>query len=473
MIKTLDKLIIKAFTGPFFATFFIALFILVVQFFWLYIDDFVGKGIDLSTLSEFIVYLTATLVPLALPLAVLLSSIMTFGKLGETFELMAIKSAGIPLIRFMQPVFLASGFLGFTAFLFANYLIPVSELKMRTLLYDIRVAKPAFDIKEGIFYDKLDGYTIKIGKKLNDSVVSNILVYEKNSGLQDNLIVAEQGTMSFAADQNLLAFNLKNGWRYSEKGNERTKNTEFYRIGFKQYKKVFDISSFRLSKTADSSFKNHYRMLSFRQLNYIADSLERIADEKKEGQLLTIQQNLPLAIEDSIWSKQPSTKKANFTSIYSTIPDSLKGILNNTISGRISSLKSQAELLKYDSQESNKELRLYRMEQHRKFSLSFACVVFFFIGAPLGILTRKGGIGLPLVISVLFFIVFHIINTSGEKMVKEGVLNPLSGMWLSSFILIPIGTLLMIKARKDGAVFNFNKWFVFWQKLKKKNDNPK
>jgi lipopolysaccharide export system permease protein len=340
---------------------------------------------------------------------------------------------------------------------------------MRTLLYDIRVAKPAFDIKEGIFYDKLDGYTIKIGKKLNDSVVQNILVYESNNGLQDNLIVAQEGTMSFAADQNLLAFNLKNGWRYSEKGNERTKNTEFYRIGFKHYKKVFDISSFKLSKTADSTFKNHYRMLSYRQLNYIADSLERIADEKRSTQLLTIQQTLPRTIEDSVWTKQSTNKKVNFTNIYSTIPDSLKGILNNTITGRISSLKSQAELLKYDSQEAEKELRLYRMEQHKKISLSFACVVFFFIGAPLGILTRKGGIGLPLVISVLFFIIFHIINTSGEKLVKEGVLDPLSGMWLSSFILIPIGTLLMVKARKDGAVFNVNKWFVLWNKLKKQN----
>jgi lipopolysaccharide export system permease protein len=210
-------------------------------------------------------------------------------------------------------------------------------------------------------------------------------------------------------------------------------------------------------------------MLSYRQLNYIADSLERIADEKRSTQLLTIQQTLPRTIQDSVWTKQSTNKKVNFTNIYSTIPDSLKGILNNTITGRISSLKSQAELLKYDNQEAEKELRLYRMEQHRKFSLSFACVVFFFIGAPLGILTRKGGIGLPLVISVLFFIVFHIINTSGEKMVKEGVLGPLSGMWLSSFILIPIGTLLMVKARKDGAVFNVNKWFVLWNKLKKQN----
>ena len=467
MIKTLDKLIIKAFIGPFFATFLIALFILVVQFFWLYIDDFVGKGIDFSTLLEFLLYLSATLVPLALPLAVLLSSIMTFGKLGETFELMAIKSAGIPLIRFMQPVFLTSGLLAFIAFLFANNLIPVSELKMRTLLYDIRVAKPAFDIKEGIFYNKLDGYTIKVGKKLNDSVVQNILVYESNNGLQDNLIVAEEGTMSFASDQKLLAFNLKNGWRYHEKGNNGTLNTEFYRIGFKAYKKVFDISSFRLSKSADSSFKNHYKMLSFRQLSYIADSLEGIATSKINSQRNFITESLPQNLNDSTWINHRSKEKLAFTTMISLIPDTIRGNIFSAVSGRISTLKSQAELLKFDSQEAEKELRLYRMEQHRKFALSFACVVFFFIGAPLGTLTRKGGIGLPLVISVLFFIVFHIINTSGEKMVKEGVLIPLTGMWLSTFILIPLGTLLMIKARKDGAVFNFNKWYALIRKFKK------
>ena len=178
MFKKLDKLILHAFIGPFFATFFIALFILVIQFFWLYIDDFVGKGIDFITLLKFIVYLTATVVPLALPLGILLSSIMTFGKLGENFELMAIKSAGIPLLRFMRPVFMASGVLAITAFIFANYMIPVAELKMRTLLYDITVTKPAFDIKEGIFYDKLDGYTMKIGKKYNDTTIENVLIYE-------------------------------------------------------------------------------------------------------------------------------------------------------------------------------------------------------------------------------------------------------------------------------------------------------
>lgn len=467
MIKTLDKLIIKAFIGPFLATFLIALFILDIQFFWLYIDDFVGKGIDFKTLIQFIGYLTATVVPLALPLGILISSIMTFGKLGESFELMAIKSAGIPLFRCMQPVLMVSGLLTMIAFLFANYMIPVAELKMRTLLYDIRVAKPAFDIKEGIFYNKLEGYTLKVGKKINDSTIQNIIVYEKNYDLQDQLMIAEEGTMTVSQDQKYLYFNLKNGWRYQEKGMPGTTSTEFYRIGFKEYKKVFDLSSFRISKTADSTFRSYYKMLSYRQLGYVADSLRNVAISRNKNQVSIIYNSLPSHFNDSIWSQAPSSKKATFTSITSIIPDSVKSTISNNISAKISNLKSQAELLFNDQREIKKDIRLHHIEQHRKFSLSFACIVFFLIGAPLGTITRKGGIGMPLVISVLFFIIFHIINTSAEKMVKEGILFPFSGMWLSTYILVPVGLFLMLKARKDSQPFNAELSFKVWQKIKR------
>ena len=465
MFKKLDKLILHAFIGPFFATFFISLFILVIQFFWLYIDDFVGKGIDFITLIKFIVYLTATVVPLALPLGILLSSIMTFGKLGENFELMAIKSAGIPLIRFMRPVFMASGVLAAIAFLFANYMIPVAELKMRTLLYDITVTKPAFDIKEGIFYDKLDGFTMKIGKKYNDTTIENVLIYEHSYGLQDQVIIAEKGTMTISKDQQYLYFNLKNGWRYQEKGNASTTETEFYRIGFKEYKKVFDLSSFKLSQTSQNAFRSHYKMLSVRQLSYVADSLKRTSLSRKKDQLSLMESSLPLYLKDSTWGKT-GVQKRIFTSIASAIPDSLEQTIIQHIAVKISNLKSQAELLAFDDKEISKEIRLHRMEQHRKFSLSLACIIFFLIGAPLGTITRKGGLGLPLVISVFFFILFHVINTSGEKMVKEGVLYPYAGMWLSASILIPVGLFLMQKARKDAQPFQQEKFSKLWSAIR-------
>lgn len=276
MIKKLDSLIIKSFIGPFLATFLISLFVLVMQFFWLYIDDLVGKGLDLLTIAELTGYVAATAVPLALPLALLLSSIMTFGSLGETFELVAIKSAGIPLLRFMQPLLIVSIFISGIAFLFNNNIIPVANLKLNTLKYDIVVSKPAFDIKEGVFYDKIEGYVIKIGEKAKDgNTIKNVIIYEKNYGLQDFSLIAESGTMKVTDDKQFLEFDLKNGWRYQEKGNRLTTNTEFIRLGFKDYKKILDLSSFKMNKTADSVFRDNYRMLSIRQLGYAIDSMKK------------------------------------------------------------------------------------------------------------------------------------------------------------------------------------------------------
>lgn len=465
MIKKLDKLIINAFIGPFLATFFIALFILVIQFFWLYIDDFVGKGIDTLTLIQFIGYVSTTLVPLALPLGILLSSIMTFGNLGESFELVAIKSAGIPLIRFMRPVLVVSVILGLVAFAFANYVIPVAELKMRTLLYDIRVAKPAFDIKEGVFYKKLDGYTIKIGRKENDSIIHNVVIYEHNYTLQDNIILAEKGTMTISPDQRFLSFNLQNGWRYQEKGNPGTIETEYYRLGFKEYKKVFDLSSFKLNKTADSTFKTYYKMLSLQQLNTVVDSLNGVVKKLREKSRRELRPSMPMqSVPDSLWKKHKAVA-SKAKNIDQLIPDSLKRNVYSNAVTKISGVKSVAEFLAYDYQEQQKQLRLHKLERHRKFTLSFACVVLFLIGAPLGSIIRKGGLGLPLVISVFFFIVFHIMNTTGEKLVKEDAMQPLAGMWMSTAILIPIGLFLTWKAMKDSNLFNAEYYYRTMRKI--------
>lgn len=465
MIKKLDKLIIKAFIGPFLATFFIAVFILVIQFFWLYIDDFVGKGVDAITLLKFISYVSATIVPLALPLGILLSSIMTFGNLGETFELVAIKSAGIPLIRFMRPLFVISGLLAVVAFLFANYMIPVAELKMRTLLYDIRVAKPAFDIKEGVFYNKLDGYTIKIGSKQQDSIIRNIIIYEHSYVLQDNIIVAEEGTMQVSPDQRFLYFNLRNGWRNQEKGQSGTVNTDYYRLGFKEYKKVFDLSSFKLTKSADSTFKNYYKMLSLQQLTRVVDSMQKRTDSVKFRAEREYAIAASFNFADSAFRKKVDTSFA-FKTTKELIADSNRYMIYSAVSSKANAFKSQVEMLSYDYTEQKKQIRLHDLERHRKFSLSLACIVLFLIGAPLGSIIRKGGIGLPLVISVLFFIVFHITNTTGEKMVKEGVLAPGVGMWLSTFLLIPIGIFLTYKAMQDSQLFNAEYYYRTFRRLK-------
>jgi lipopolysaccharide export system permease protein len=467
VIKKLDSLIIKAFVGPFFATFLISLFVLVMQFFWLYIDDLVGKDLDLVTLGKLIGYVAAFNVPLALPLALLLSSIMTFGNLGESFELVAIKSAGIPLLRFMQPLFIVTLFIAGTAFLFANNIIPVVNLKLNTLKYDIIVSKPAFDIKEGVFYDKIEGYIIKIGKKSKDgNTIKNVIIYEKNYGLQDNALIAESGTMK-VNKENFLEFDLKNGWRYQEKGQRLTTNTEFIRLGFKEYKKILDLSSFKMSKTADSAFKDNYKMLSVRQLNRTIDSL---GNYNKYFETRTKNEISPyLAFTryaDTGWTKVNPKNIRAVKSFDQVLPDSAKvGIMDHAVN-QISAAKPMVDLLATEYENKKRDVDYYRIEWHRKFTLSVACIVLFLIGAPLGSIIRKGGLGTPLVFAVIFFVIFHLFNTFGEKFAKTGVMPPYEGMWLSTAVLIPIGLFLTYKAMRDSQLFNQEYYYRTLKKLR-------
>src|SRR6218665_809000 len=268
MIKKLDKLILKAFLGPFIATFFITLFILLMQNLWKYIDDLVGKGLDFITILQFLWYASATLLVLAMPIAILISSIMTFGNLGESFELVAIKSSGISLLRFMRPLMWVTVLLCFITFLFGNYIIPYANLKFAKLYSEIRFKKPAFDLKEGVFFTYIDNYAIKVGKKDKDGKnIGNVLIYEQTNPLQDNTIIAEKGTMIGSDDKKFLAFNLQNGFRYQERGNYGDTSTEFIRLQFKELKKMFDMSALAMQNADEDMFKSNQRMLSARQLS--------------------------------------------------------------------------------------------------------------------------------------------------------------------------------------------------------------
>jgi len=467
VIKKLDKLIIKAFIGPFFATFFIALFVLVMQFFWLYIDDLVGKGLDLGTLAYLTGLVAVNWVPLALPLALLLSSIMTFGNLGESFELVAIKSAGIPLLRFMQPLFIVTVFIAGVSFLFANNIMPIAALKLNTLKYDIIVSKPAFDIKEGVFYDKIEGYVIKIGKKSKEgNIIKNVIIYEKNYGLQDNSLIAESGIMKVAPG-NQLEFDLKNGWRYEEKGNRLTTNTQLTRVGFKEYKKMLDLSSFKLNKTSDSAFKDNYKMLSVRQLSKTIDSLKNNQSYFLKRSTAELSPYLAFArYADTGLVAVDASKLGKITSLKQIIPDSAISSVTDRALIQVNAARSNVEMLANDYNAKQEEIRNNLIEWHRKFTLSVACIVLFLIGAPLGSIIRKGGLGTPLVFAVIFFVVFHLFNTFGEKFVKSNVLTPFTGMWLSSAVLIPIGFFLIYKAMQDSQLFNHEYYYRSLKKIR-------
>lgn len=455
MIKKLDILVLKAFIGPFIATFFLTLFVLILQFFWLWIDDFVGKGIDGFTILRLIVYLSATLVPLALPLAVLLSSIMTFGNLGETFELVAIKSAGIGLLRFMRPLLITAVILSGLAFLFNNNVIPVANLKMKTLHTDLVNKKPAFDLKEGQFYNTIPGYSIEVAKKINDTLLIKVLIYENNGGFQDNLIVAESGVMRVTEDKRFLEFILKNGWRYQENSDRTAESSEFIRLGFKEYKKVLDLSSLQLNLTSDSVFKNRYEMLSERQLTKAIDSLERglLTFEKRSRNDIGIYLGF-MKYLDTGWTKVPPVDSLKVTRFRDLIPDSLKMSVTDQALSYASSVKASMEGSAIEYEIRRKELRLHLIEWHNKFTMSLAVLVLFLIGAPLGSIVRKGGIGTPVVFAVVFFVIFFLLNNFGRKFVKEDVLQPVAGMWLATMVLVPIGFFLTYKALHDSQLFN-------------------
>ena len=471
MFKKLDKLVIKAFSGPFIAIFFVTLLVLVMQFFWLYIDDFVGKGLGIHIILEFIWYQSATLVPLALPLSVLLASLMTFGNMGEKFELVAIKSSGISLLRFMRPLFFVTLLICGIAFTFSNYIIPVANLKSRTLLADIIMAKPAFDLREGVFYDKISGYAIKIGKKeKNDSVIRDVIIYEQGNPLQDNFIAARRGVMRVTENKRFLEFNLEDGWRYQEKqDNNNPGNTQFVRIHFKEFKKQFDLASFQFNRTADSLNRDNEKMLSMRQLTQVIDSLKKNLSELKKNQ--DKEYFWPLQFSkfmDSSWKpimKDTLPRVSDFTAL---LPDSAKHIVFERALSQVNTLKTKMEMSKEILQLKQKVLISHKIEWHRKISLSLACLELFLVGAPLGSIIKRGGFGAPMVFAIVFFMLFYFSGTTGEKFARESRLTVFAGMWQSTFILLPIGIFLTYKAMHDSQLLNKEFYYRLWNKLKNK-----
>jgi len=456
MIKKLDTLILKTFLGPFAVTFFISLFVLMLQILWKYVDDLVGKGLDFITIMKFVALASAELLTLAMPIAILISSIMTFGNMGERFELVAIKSSGISLLRFMRPLIWVSMLLCGVTFLFANYVIPYSNFKFKTLYYDIVYKKPALDLKEGTFFTHINGFAIKVGKKDADGkTIHNVIIYEQNNPLQDNTILAEKGVMTTSDDKQFLEFTLQNGVRYQETGNVYDTATEFTQMNFKEYKKLIDLSSLSMMNTSDSAFKKDQKSFSVHELNYTRDSLVKENDSIKKR---TFDQSLVQLqfshIPDSIWKKVaaiPATKKKKFLDL---LPDSAKTGIYPIAYGINANLKNTYQFTADNIKDRKEQIRNVDIEWHRRFSLSAACLVLFFIGAPLGSIIRKGGLGMPLLVAIIFFLLFYLLNVFGEKFVKEDVWPAYFGMWFSVIILSPVGAFLTYKAMHDSQLFN-------------------
>ena len=441
-MKKLNLFIIKSFINPFIFTFLIAIFLLLMQFLWKYIDDLVGKGLDLITISKLLFYAAARFVPLALPISVLLSSIMTFGNIAERNELNAIKSAGISLTKCMKPLFVFIIIIASSSFLFSNYFMTYANLKAGSLLYDIRKQKPALNIKEGIFYNELSGYSIKIDKKLeNGTDLEGIMIYDHTSEEgNDKVIIAEKGKMYLSENEKYLIISLENGHSYHEMNiNKKNEKRPLQRSKFKKDILRFDMSDFGMKRTSEELYRNHYAMMNNSQLITAIDSIKSKKDKKINLFKLNVSERINFDFE-----KIENIQVANNISAKT---------YTNAISN-VKYIKSMLINIITEQNYSNKIAIKHKVEWHRKWSLAVACIIFFLIGAPLGSIIKKGGFGLPVIISVGFFIIYHIISVTAEKMVKESEISVVEGMWIANMILLPIGLFLSFKANSDSQILN-------------------
>lgn len=457
-------------------TFAVVMFILLMQFVWKYIDDFVGKGLDWFLILELMFYVSVTLVPMALPLAILLASIMTFGNLAESYELTALKSAGMSLQKVMKPLIITTLLMAIGAFLFANNVLPVANLKMGTLLYDITHQKPSLDIKEGVFYDGIQDFTIKVAKKdAKKNILYNILIYDHSQRQGNNKIVmAREGVMKMSADENFLLITLKDGHSYEEVISQNNKGFKpLTRTSFKSETIVMDMRDFKMIRTDESLFKDNYQMMNVTQLSNEIDTLKKDNQERYNAINTQVSKNYNLfsdstakPVVDSLTEIMLAQK--NWIDVFT--PDEKKRIFESALNlarTNQSYISVNANSVKSAVETENR----YKIEWHKKFTLSFACLVLFFIGAPLGAIIRKGGIGMPAVVSVCFFLVFHVLSIMGEKSAKEGIWEAWQGAWLSTVVLLPVGIFLTYKATRDSALFDADAYVMPIKKLfTKKSD---
>lgn len=450
------------------------MFILLMFFLFKWIDDLIGKGFEWYTILELMYYASAANVSMALPLSVLLSSIMTFGSLGENYELVAIKSAGISLQKAMRPLFVVILILTVSSFFFANYMLPKANLKFGSLLYDIRNKKLSFLIKPGVFNNAIPGYAIRVDSKEEDGTLHNIMIYDhkENNGIP-KVILAKEGKMEKTADGKFLVLNLKNGVQYEEQASSSgmyNPRQVFSRRRFKETAPRFDMSSFDGNKTDPNAFGNSTPMLNLKGIVRKRDSLTK--------QLDTIQMR-------TIENLKGNFKQFNVTQGYTRIkaaPEKIDDVVLKSIpnGSRKQALDNATNVVANIMQhvpnwaprqtDLTGEIIFTTVEYQRKFTLAASCILLFFIGAPLGAIIRKGGMGLPVVVAISFFLVYHIITTVAEKSAREGNLNPIVGMWMAMIVLSPLAAFLTYKATVDSALFDVNYYKQMLLKVFKKKE---
>lgn len=494
-IKRLYLFMLQSFVPLFCMTFFICLFIVLMQFLWRFIDDLVGKGLGIDVIGELFFYAALTMIPMALPLAVLLASLMTFGNLGEHFELTAMKASGVSLIRSMKPLIWLMVFIAVGAFFFQNNVLPVAQTKMWTLLYSMKQKSPELEIPEGQFYDQIPGYNLFVQhKNPQTGILYDVMIYDIGRGADNaTVITADSARLAFTADKTHLYLKLWQGEQFENLkdaggSGSQLRNVPYRRESFKDKELTvhFDANFNRLD---EQNMRSQYVGKNIAELRQTIDSIEQRVDS---AGALTSQDILTRKrVGTQYWTYNYKKIDPKTGPVKERIPDvALDHPLNidsifsrgnatydlsylNIALGAARRTRQEVEFRSIGIGDDLKNIRKHAIELQKKFTLSFACIIFFFIGAPLGAIIRKGGLGVPIVISVLLFIVYYIIDNTGYKMAREGRVDVWQGMWLSSAVLLPLGIFLTYKAVNDSAVFNSDTYVNFFRRLMGRNSARK
>lgn len=467
---------LKNFMGVFILTFMICCFILLMQLLWMRINDIVGKGVEIKVLLEFLLYATATVVPLALPLAILLASLMTFGNLGEKFELTAMKSAGVSLFRIMRPLTIFIGLISVGAFFFSNHVLPASQAKFWALVFSLRQKSPELDIPVAEFYNGIQGYNIYVRQKNpRTGLMQDMMIYDYSNGFENaSVTVADSGRVFFTSDNRYLLLRLYNGESFENLDQQQQRATGSqesvpYRREMFAYKQVLIDFNTELNRFDESVMQDQHVSKDVSQLIQSIDSVGKLSAERAHAQGEDMVQNRFFGRERLTGRELGAVadeRKGEFS--LSTLRASLRSDqVRRALQSAIDKARAQQDQIAYNAvmlEDYNSYIRKHQIELHRKYTLSFACLIFFFIGAPLGAIIRKGGLGAPIVISVAMFIVYYIIDNTGYKMAREAIWPVWRGMWLSSAVLLPIGIFLTYKAATDSGLFNPEVWIKIYEK---------
>ncbi len=475
----MDSYLLKTFLGLFAMTFLICVFILLMQFLWMHVNDLVGKGVAITVLAEFFIYAAASVVPLALPLAILLASLMTFGNLGEKFELTAMKSAGVSLFRIMRPLAISIAFICVGAFYFSNSILPQSQVKLWALIFSLRQKSPEMEIPSGEFYDGIAGYNIYVQHKdPRTGLLLDMKIYDMSKGFQNAaVIVADSGRVFFTADNKYLLLKLYSGESFENLNQQQQRATRtgdripYRRETFQEKQILIDFDT-EFNRYDENVLADQHVSKDVAKLIHSIDSVENIAHTRSREQSADMVATKYFGRERSKGRILPEVRKEDakqwdVDSLYEQFDARNKERVFNHALEKARTMRDQIDYNALTLDDSQRYIRRHQIELHRKFTLAFACLIFFFIGAPLGAIIRKGGLGAPIVISVIMFIIYYIIDNTGYKMAREALWPVIPGMWLSSAILLPIGIFLTYKAATDSALLNPEAWIKQWEKIKR------